>query len=131
MTSWGEVDCKEGVGHVWVFEEPEVRLGGIRERGFMEQAEEPGIWGEEGFGRSVCMLLSCAGLKVTASALREEAWIGGSLSRRQARPAEESLGQEGLSGLLLETTFPVYRAESSRVSLSCKLNFWTTNTLSA
>lgn len=43
---------------VWMCpEEPEARLGGSGERGLMEQAEEPRLWGEEGFGRSVFVLL--------------------------------------------------------------------------
>lgn len=32
-------------------EEPEARLGGSWERGFVEQAEEPRVWGEEEGGQ--------------------------------------------------------------------------------
>lgn len=45
-----------GLG-VWMcLEEPEARLGGGG-RGLIDRAEEPRLWGEEGFGRSVFMLL--------------------------------------------------------------------------
>lgn len=54
-------------------EEPEARLGESWESGFVDQAEEPRLWGVERFGTSVCTPLSCAGQKDTALALSEKA----------------------------------------------------------
>lgn len=63
-----------------------------------------GVWRD--LGRHLCMPLRCAGQKVTALALSEKAWGQRERPSEAARPTEESLGQEELSGRLLETMFP-------------------------